>query len=888
MPAPSRTSYDSPDKPIPLSDSELLLTGRTLGPYVIHELLGSGGMGSVYRAVRVDDYHQVVAIKFVRPDHGSEEILRRFRTERQALARLSHPNIVRLLDGGTTDDGRPFFVMEYVQGRALDVYEIAGHPPTLQQRVRLFYPVCHAIHYAHAQGTLHRDLKPSNVLITEDGVPKVSDFGLAKQMNPLPGASRGQTQTGAIVGTPNYMSPEQAAGRTRDIGPVSDVYALGAILYELLTGRPPFRAESPVDTLMQVMTEEPVPPRRLNPSLPRDLETICLKCLEKSPARRYATAQDLADDVERYLAGKSIIARPMRWIERLARWSRRNPLVAGLLVALLLALSIGLVTTTYLWQKAQHEKDKADEQRRLVENTLTIASEFTDQLTQALSGSELPARRRLLERTRDQYERLRANHGDSSPLLFRLAYCQMQLEDVCRRMGEKDAALDAGREAVSLLERLHADHPESKQYAAKLALACANLSSNLGEGGRQCEDRALEIWKSLKEEYPNEDFELGMAYIYVNRAMTFSTKGKLREARDLLEQARAWRLSYSLRVPENRENNLQLGKILEALGRIHTGRNPQEARGWFQEACDHMESASRRHAEDATMASYLADCYGLLAFEYPDKEAIPFLEKARAAMEEAIKRTERSNAGIRSAQIELARHLYNLGLAYVKADPTSKSLPTSPGKAVLTSARAILEKHAPGAPAQDELWYLLAICHHNLAQGKPLKQQLLADESAIPLMERFTALNPKYHQAVSEFGIMLHDYADNLASEGRFTEAVASFAHAFEQQQKAILQAPKEDDYCMRLALHYCALAEVQARPAEPLAAEAWNVQRRERLNLLTIGTLELQSVARHLSERIARVGLEEDDYLVPAPLLEKRRQLLAKLAEELRERAMK
>jgi serine/threonine protein kinase len=880
-PVPSYVLPKTTAESRPHEESEPLLTGRSLGPYVIKSLLGSGGMGSVYLAVRVDDYFQQVAIKFVRHDHGSDEILRRFRTERQVLAGLSHPSIVRLLDGGTTDDGLPYFVMEYVEGKAIDACRIAGHPPTLAQRVRLFHPVCEAIHYAHAQGILHRDLKPSNVLITEDNIPKVTDFGLAKQMESLTGATHGQTRTGAIVGTPSYMSPEQASGRTRDIGPAADVYSLGAILYELLTGRPPFRAESPVDTLMQVMTEEPVPPRRLDPSLPRDLETICLKCLEKSPSRRYANAQDLADDVERFLAGKPISARPMPPIERLARWGRRNRLVAGLLAALLLALSSGLVATTYLWQTAQRAKDKADEQSRLVENTLTSASEFTDQMTQTLRGSELPARRRLLEQAKEQFERLRANHGDTPPLLFRLAYSLMQLEDVCRRMGDKDAAMLAGREAVDLMDRLHHDDPESKQYAAKLAHACANLAANHFDGCEAYEDRALTIWERLRQEYPDDGFELGMAYIYVNRAMTRSDQGKLPEARDLLEQARAWRSAYELRNPDQRENSLQLGKILVALGYIHRGRNTQEARRWFQEACDHLERATRRHAEDATFPSDLANGYELLAFEYPDRESIPFLEKSRVAMEEAIKRTERANAGVRAALIQFGQHIYHLGLACMKSDPAFKSLSASPGRDALTSARDIFEKLATGTPPQDFLRYMLAVCHHDLAEGKPLTEQIQADEKAIPIMERFAAQNTDNHLAVSEFGIMLQNYAENLAKEGRYAEAVGSLTRAFEQQQKAILRAPNEEGYLKSLADHYCALAEVQARPADPMEAAAWVAQKQERRKLLTVAPPQMQTVARHLSERIDRVGQEEDDYLIPAPMLEKRRQLLAKLADE-------
>ena len=264
----------------------------------------------------------------------------RFRGEAEALARLEHPNIIRIYEVGEYE-GRPYFALEFVTGGSLEA-KLRGAPQPARQAAALVETLARAVQAAHERGVVHRDLKPANVLLAADGAPKITDFGLAKRLD----ADAAQTRTGDILGTPSYMAPEQARGRNDAVGPPTDVYALGALLYEMLTGRPPFKGETVWDTLEQVVKQEPAAPRQLVPRTPRDLETICLKCLSKEPTRRYRSAVALADDLRRFLSGEPILARPTPAWERAWKWVRRRPAAAAAF-AVAAVLTTGLVTAHY-------------------------------------------------------------------------------------------------------------------------------------------------------------------------------------------------------------------------------------------------------------------------------------------------------------------------------------------------------------------------------------------------------------------------------------------------------------------------------------------------------------------------------------------------------------
>ncbi|MCI0461421.1 MAG: protein kinase, partial [Gemmataceae bacterium] len=497
--------------------------------YEIVSLLGRGGMGVVYKARQVA-LNRLVALKMILAGaHAGEEDRVRFQTEAESAARLQHPNIVQVYEVGERN-GMPFFSLEYVEGGTLQ-QKLAGTPMPVQQAAHLVEQIARAMHYAHQKGIVHRDLKPANVLLTVDGTPKITDFGLAKRLE----ADSQHTGTGAILGTPNYMAPEQAMGRTRAVGPPADVYALGAILYDLLTGRPPFRGETVLDTLQQVQSTEPVPPSRLQPKLPRDLETICLKCLQKEPERRYASAEALADDLRRYQQGQPIEARPTPTWERVLKWARRRPAAAALLVlsvVTLVGVGVGgfLVASQEAYlrdlaEKAQSaalkerdranlERAEAERQRGRAETHLQHAFKAGDELLTHVAEDRLAnepgmedLRRSLLHGARRFYQKFFEVEGRTPEARWQTAQAHLRVGLIEEKVGDYDLALEAYQSGERLLRELGGDAPNPIERLEALGQAQRKRGEALEALGkhdaarRACED-SIATLRGLAQDVP--------------------------------------------------------------------------------------------------------------------------------------------------------------------------------------------------------------------------------------------------------------------------------------------------------------------------------------------------------------------------------------------------
>jgi len=387
--------------------------------YTIIEELGRGGMGVVYRA-RQDKLQRHVALKMILAgSHASRDSLERFRLEAEAIAALQHPLIVQIYDIGEAN-GLPYLALEYCAGGALDrrLRMLPNNILPPREAAELVQQLSEAVAVAHQKGIIHRDLKPGNVLLSVDGTPKLTDFGLAKRFDTDGAATPegGLTKADAIMGSPSYMAPEQAHGDMKNVGPAADIYALGAVLYDCLTGRPPFKGASFVETIDLVRHQEPVPPRRLSAGIPVDLETICLKCLRKEPSQRYTTAKALSDDLTRFLAGKPILARPVGPIERARKWAARNPAVASLLASIVLLTGLAMGVITHQWRLAlvrEHSEREArletENARKALEISAQEKAELAEQEREAKLKAVASLQKAQIEEARAVAEKARSN-----------------------------------------------------------------------------------------------------------------------------------------------------------------------------------------------------------------------------------------------------------------------------------------------------------------------------------------------------------------------------------------------------------------------------------------------------------------------------------------------
>jgi len=457
----------------------------TLPSFPGHETLGKigqGGMGVVYTA-RDQKLGRVVAIKTIAAaQHATRAQLDRFRAEAEAVARLKHANVIPIYTIGE-HEGRPYYSLEYAEGGSL-AQRLAQGPMPAAGAALLIETLAGAVHAAHLAGIVHRDLKPSNVLLTAEGAPKVSDFGVAKLLDS--GSKR--TLSGEALGTPSYMAPEQADGHSKSVGPAADVYALGAILYQALTGKPPFLGESAIETLKLVVSTEVLHPRRLRPDVPRDLETICLKCLEKSPGQRYATAFELAGDLGRFQRGEPVRARRLGPARRLSKWARRHPwqTTSG---ATVLAAVLALIGLTYrhnvqLRAEVGRTRAKAAEARRNYQEARSTIQAMLDRLQdRRLAGSP-----RLLDLRRDQredalafYDRILRQVDSNDPVVRAdTARALTEASAVQHELGHDGLAEKSIRRALRLIEGLRSERPDDLEYMGLQIHCLLKLGGYLG------------------------------------------------------------------------------------------------------------------------------------------------------------------------------------------------------------------------------------------------------------------------------------------------------------------------------------------------------------------------------------------------------------------------
>ncbi len=627
--------------------------------YEISGELGRGGMGVVYEARHIA-LNRRVALKVIRGFAGREEVAR-FRGEAEAVARLQHPNIVQIYEVGE-HAGLPYLALELVGGGSLAAC-LRRDPLAARPAAELVAILARAVQHAHSRGVVHRDLKPANILLQEDvSTPKVSDFGLAKLADD-PGRSR----SGQVVGTPAYMAPEQATGRGDLVGPPADVWALGAILYECLTRRPPFIGATSVETVQQVLTAEPTPPARVAPGVPRDLDTICLKCLRKEPEQRYRTAGDLADDLSRLLEGRPIHARRVPWWEKIGKWARRRPAAAGLIVVTLAAgTALASLGYRYFHNLEKYNADLEAKNATISQHNIVLEERNTT-ITKRTRDLELANAATIKERDR-------AESNLSGTLAAVDGLLSMTGVDRLAQVPHIDRTRAAMLErALQVCDRLLAgqeDNPRLLLFKG-LTLQRAGRILTLLQRYKEAEerlDRALAVLqehrRNVRADTPAESFVMLEALTRLDRGKLFMRTGRPDDAREEYATAHALLESPDSGLPD--EGLKYLAAIGNAdlavlaldednadLAKLHLGRARQSLE-------DNFASGSK---DIAFFAAYAYVLNGLGVAHMKEGET----DRAAELFERAIRVSRQVLADLPTNvnyRAELARYLANYGVTF--------------------------------------------------------------------------------------------------------------------------------------------------------------------------------------------------------------------------------
>jgi non-specific serine/threonine protein kinase/serine/threonine-protein kinase len=691
-------------------------TGVLCGPWRLTELIGEGGMGAVYKAVRHDDeFEKLVAVKLLKHSFTPSAIVSRFRTERQILASLDHPNIARLLDGGSAPDGTPFFVMEYIEGQSITEYCDSNRLNTTQ-RLELFRQVCNAVHYAHQNLIVHRDLKPRNILVTSDGVPKLLDFGIAKLLSPDTVVE--ETRTHMRLMTPEYASPEQIRGE--QVNTTSDVYSLGVVLYELLTGHRPYRlkAHTPIELERAVLETDPDRPStvvrrteeitqtdgtpyvltpelvsfpregrpdRLSKRLSGDVDNIILMAMRKERERRYASAGQLAEDIRRHLASEPVVARPDTLSYRTSKFVSRNKVTVGAAALVFVTLIGALGATTWALQEARRERARAE---RRFSDVRKLANSFLfefDDAIEKLPGAT-PARALIVRKALEYLDSLASESSGDPGLQNELAsayehLAEIQGEQGAANLGDTKGAIASIRKAIVIRESAAKAQPNNLENRRTLAASIGSLGRLLratggNEEAAQLTRRALEIRQQLAAADPaNEKFRSQLAVAHWEVGGIFRTKEDFKSALEHYNKAVEITQKLATDKPQSRiyQHNFAL-YLKTSAGAMAQLKDYTGAINHLTRARKIEEKLIQEKPTDADELMNLSYTLGDIGFNYAQtgrlKEAIESYREALKIREKMFE-ADPSNA---RAQAGLGTTLNRLGRLYLQAGDNGSAL----------------------------------------------------------------------------------------------------------------------------------------------------------------------------------------------------------------------
>ena len=655
-------------------------SGRRFGAWQTIRLLARGGMGEVWLAQRADGQHeQRAALKILSPYLAAPDSVHRFRRERELLARLEHPNIARLLDGGMSSQGEPYLVMEYVEGVRLDRY-CDDHLLTIPERLRLFVKVCAAVSAAHQYFVVHRDLKPGNILVTAGGEPKLLDFGVAKLIDSEAGLEH--TATANVFLTPIYSSPEILRGQPATV--VSDVYSLGVVLYELLAGRRPFDGStlSPVRLMEAITREDVARPSSVAPDvqaqvLAGDLDAIALKALAKNPDERYASAAQLSEDIQRYLSGQPVIAVRATWAYVARKFIRRNRLAVSAAAVLTLSLAAGIAGT--LWQAHIARQQRASAEQRF-NDVRRLANYLLFDLYDSVGKipGTMPVQADMAGRTLEYLDRLAAIKSDDPGLRLELAQGYLRLGTILSNelglgdtLGNNGKAVEIGRKALGIIEPLVRERPGDLEIQRTEAAVEQQYGAALELIGQSKEGlprllKAAESYDAIARNHPRDvrSFEdAGKGWQTYGKLMSehggyisFDSAGPLESLNKSVTDLKA-----ALNLdPGNALATQSLATTLEAIGRVHTESNPAAGLKDFQEALDLLAGLPEGARRNVNVSELTARILGLMGWAQAQlgdfNHALESLKKAEPIMD-AQGAADPKNVGAQYRRVELDRSI---------------------------------------------------------------------------------------------------------------------------------------------------------------------------------------------------------------------------------------